>query len=532
MSYRYIDAKHAHSDAELLAQIGYRQELQRRYSTIQVFGIAFSIMGLVPSISSTILVGLESGPAGLVWGWFLAGMFILCTGTSLTILALSIPTSGGLYYFTLHFAPERLGTPLSFLIGCTNAIGLCGGICSIAYGFAVEVLSAVVISRNGDFEVTNARAYGVFAACVVLNVAIGCFTTRNIAWLQYVSIFVNVFLIFLFVIAVPVGAHRHYGFNDAHYIFAKLENYRDWLQGWSFMLSWMPVIWTIGAFDLAIHCAEEARNPQRLLPYGVVGSITVCWIVGWLVCIVCCAVIPHGDTVKMIESSTGSVVAEIVLSALGRRWAVAFMLLIAVGQYLMSLCIMTAALRQVWAFARDDGLPVIYNYIKYVDPRVKVPVRAIIFTGVFSIIIGLLVLIKGDAGSSALFSLGIASNIVSWGVPILMAALPTGRRRFVPGPFDLGFANNAIHCVSVLWLTYALCMVMFPDNKAVDKDTMNYTVVINVGVWIVCAVYYALHGHRVYHGPKPNVDNETDVSVGEVSVGEVSLEKGDIGKNI
>ena len=71
---RSIDPQHNAGDVELLAQIGYKQELRRHYSTFQVFGIAFSIMGLLPSISSVLSIGLEGGPAALVWGWILASI--------------------------------------------------------------------------------------------------------------------------------------------------------------------------------------------------------------------------------------------------------------------------------------------------------------------------------------------------------------------------------------------------------------------------------------------------------------------------
>ena len=55
----YINAKTAHDDTELLAEIGYKQELSRHFSTLQVFGIAFSIMGLLPSIASVLLMALS-----------------------------------------------------------------------------------------------------------------------------------------------------------------------------------------------------------------------------------------------------------------------------------------------------------------------------------------------------------------------------------------------------------------------------------------------------------------------------------------
>ena len=50
-----------------VAKMGYKQELRRQYSTVQIFAVAFSIMGLVPSIASTLAFSLPAGPAGMVW---------------------------------------------------------------------------------------------------------------------------------------------------------------------------------------------------------------------------------------------------------------------------------------------------------------------------------------------------------------------------------------------------------------------------------------------------------------------------------
>lgn len=35
---------------------------------------------------------------------------------------------------------------------------------------------------------------------------------------------------------------------------------------------------------------------------------------------------------------------------------------------------------------------------------------------------------------------------------------------------------------------------MFPDTRKVNKESMNYTVVINVGVWLLALVYYFVWG--------------------------------------
>jgi amino acid transporter len=115
---------------------------------LEVFALAFSIMGLLPSIASTLSYSIPAGPVGLVWGWFLASGFIFIVGLAMGDLASSMPTSGGnessihsvsiacsqgegLYYWTHYYASPKWRNPLSFLVGYSNTLGLVGGLCSI-----------------------------------------------------------------------------------------------------------------------------------------------------------------------------------------------------------------------------------------------------------------------------------------------------------------------------------------------------------------------------------------------------------------
>ena len=517
---RFVDPQHNRGDVDLLHQIGYKQELRRHYSTIQVFGIAFSIMGLVPSIASVLTSGLNAGPAGLVWGWLIASSLIFCTGLSMSFMGSAIPTSGGLYYYANYYCPDSIRVGLSYLIGCSNSLGLTGAICSITYGFAVEVLSAVSLSKDNNFEQTNPKTYGVFAAAIILNVVIACLTTKHAAKFQTVSICVNVFLILLFIIAVPVGFSKHNTFNSRGFIFGKWENRRDWPMGWSALMSWNPALWTIGSFDSCIHCSEEALNAQRSIPVGILGSIAACGFLGWFIVIVCAACIKDGDTARVLASETGSPMAQIIYDALGKKWAVAFMSLICVGQYLMAISLMIALSRQIWSFARDDGLPVVYKWVKYVDPKIKVPIRATKFAGCCALVMGCLCIIPGSAGSGALFSLAIASNLLAWGTPVLLIVLPYGRKKFIPGPFYFGKTiSTAINVITVSFIIFVITMSMFPESTHVDKDSMNYTCAINGGVWMLSVIYYYTWAWRSYTGPKSNLDGtESDEEEEEASV--------------
>ncbi|KAM9901132.1 hypothetical protein OXX79_004720 [Metschnikowia pulcherrima] len=80
----HIDPISSSNDADLLAQIGYKQEFKRKFNSIQVFGVAFSIMGLLPSIASILGTGLIAGPAGAIWGWLIAVGFIMTIGLAMS----------------------------------------------------------------------------------------------------------------------------------------------------------------------------------------------------------------------------------------------------------------------------------------------------------------------------------------------------------------------------------------------------------------------------------------------------------------
>lgn len=492
-------------DDELLEEIGYRPELTRTYTTWQIFAVPFSIMGILPSVASNIGTGLMCGGAGLVWGWFAAGALILSIGISMSILASAIPTSGGLYYWTYYYAPEKLRVVLSFLIGISNTLGLISGFCSINYGCAAELLAAVYIQRDGNFTTTDPIMYGVFAACCISHIGLVCATSLHKKSLQYLSMGCNVFLVVLFLVTVPIGVAQHSGFNSREFIFGKMTNARDWPTGWSFMLSWMPAIWSIGGFDSCVYMSEEAKNATKGVPIGIIGSIGVCWLVGWVVCIVATASIKDGDIEAVLSTDSGQVMAQIIHDALGKNWAVAFMSMIAFSQYFMGASILTSTSRQMWAFARDDGLP-LHSYIKVINPAVKAPVRATIFGGILGLLCGLLILI-GPTAANALFSLAVASCDLSWGMPVLLVLMPAGAKKFQAGYFNLGrIGNTLVHVCTVTWISYVIVMCMFPTEKKVDKESMNYTVVINVGVWLLALAYYFIYGHKVYSGPKSNID--------------------------
>ncbi|KAE8441191.1 hypothetical protein EG329_005791 [Mollisiaceae sp. DMI_Dod_QoI] len=490
------------ADAELLAKLGYKQELRRNFTMIEVFGIAFSIMGLLPSIASTLSFSIPAGPVGMVWGWFIASMFIFVVGVAMADLGSAMPTSGGLYWWTHFFASPRTRNALSFLVGYSNTLGLVGGLCSIDYGFALMFCSVIVISRDGNWTPSNGDVYAVFLGCVLLHGVLASTLSKIMGKLQTVFVAMNLILIAATIIALPIGKHQR---NDAHYIFAQTENLTTWPTGWAFMLSWLSPIWTIGAFDSCVHISEEAANAAKAVPYGILMSIGSCWILGFIIMIVLAACI-NPDLEAVLGSSFGQPMAQIYYDAIGKHGTLGLMSLLMIVQFLMGLSITVAASRQTWAFSRDGALP-FSSFFRVISQKMGyIPLRCVWGCVLLAAILGLLCLIA-PAAASALFSLAVAGNNLAWGTPIF-CRLVWGQHKFVPGPFYTGDRfSRPIAWLAILFLVFGITLAMFPvGGPDPTPQTMNYTVVINMAVWGGALAYYFIDARKWFTGPKITLD--------------------------
>ncbi|KAL4943107.1 hypothetical protein BDV06DRAFT_145774 [Aspergillus oleicola] len=497
----------AHSDAALLAKMGYKQELRRQYSTLQIFAIAFSIMGLVPSIASTIAFSLPAGPAGMVWGWFTASILIFFVGLAMADMASAMPT-GGLYWWTHYFAGAKWKNPLSFLVGYSNTLGLIGGICSVDYTLSLLILACISIARDGTWSASNGAIYGLYAGLISIHAAATILTSRIMPRIQTACIFINIALILATVIALPVGKVTRGGtLNSGTYVFTHTDNLSNWPVGWTFVLAFMSPIWAIGFFDSCVHMSEEAVDAARAVPKGILFSAGAACVLGFLVLAVLAAVMD-----PVVERTVGTVygqpMAQIYYDSLGKHGALGFMAVLIFIQFLIGLSLIVAASRQTFAFARDHALPFspALRQIKTIF-RTPTPINAILFLGLICIIFGLLVLINSVA-ANALFSLFVASNYVAWGVPIICRLV--WKRRFVPGVFFTGRRvrglSEGIAIIAVGWLSFGLVLSMFPTVKDPKPDEMNYTVVINGFVWISCMAYYYLYARKVFTGPRSTLN--------------------------
>ena len=118
-------------DEQRLAELGYKQELNRTWSGFSNFAISFSIISILAGCFTTFGQAWNNGgPIAISIGWPLISVFILIIGFCMCELVSAYPTSGGIYWWASKLGGAKAG----YYTGWLNLIGLLAIDASVAYG--------------------------------------------------------------------------------------------------------------------------------------------------------------------------------------------------------------------------------------------------------------------------------------------------------------------------------------------------------------------------------------------------------------
>src|SRR4051794_41427938 len=86
-------------DERRLAELGYKQDLQRAWSGFSNFAISFTIISVLAGCFTTYGQAWNNGgPIAISWGWPVICGLILLVAVSIAELVSAYPTAGGVYY--------------------------------------------------------------------------------------------------------------------------------------------------------------------------------------------------------------------------------------------------------------------------------------------------------------------------------------------------------------------------------------------------------------------------------------------------
>ncbi|PFH47785.1 hypothetical protein AMATHDRAFT_66917 [Amanita thiersii Skay4041] len=475
----------SNQDAELLASLGYKQEFKRNFTPLEVFGIGFSIIGLVPSMASVLVYSIPYGGASaVVWGWTACGVFLVIIGLAMAELGSAAPTSGGLYYWTFMFSSPKWRLFLSWIVGYANTVGNISSVASVDWGCAVQIMAAASIGSGLKFVATTGQTFGLYCGLLIVHAIICSLNPAVIARLQTPYILLNILLCLAIVIAVPAATPAEFR-NSAAYAFGNFTNLTGWTNGYAFILSFLSPLWAVGAFDSTLHISEEARNANIAIPFATVLACTSSVILGWgvNVALVFCM---GKDLEGIMESPIGQPMAAIFFNSLGQKGTLALWALIVVVQFTMGTSMLTTCSRQIFAFSRDGGLP-LSKWLYNVNRRTVAPINCVWFSAVTSLLLGLLAF-AGASAIAAIFALSVVGQFVAYSIPI--AARFLGGKELKRGPFSLGAFSLPVAIVSVTFMAFIVVVFMFPADTNPHAVDMNYTVVVLGGTLLLATIYF------------------------------------------
>ncbi|KAI5829402.1 amino acid transporter [Schizophyllum commune Tattone D] len=523
----------ATADEALLAELGYKQEFQRAFRPIEVFGVSLSIIGLLPSIASVLFYALPNGAGpGMVWGWFAASILILSVAAAMGELASAAPTSGGLYFWTYSLSSPRWRTLLCWIVGYANTIGSVAAVASIDWGCAVQVMAAAGIGSGTNeagepnFMPTNAEMFATYALLLATHALLCSIGTQALARLQSFYVGVNGLLCLALLIALPICTPSDKR-NTASFALGSegWVNLNGWPSGFAFIMSFLAPLWTICSFDSAVHISEEATNAARAVPMAIVGACAVGGVVGFAINIALAFCM--GTDIEALYDAEQPL-AAILLPAFGQKGTLAFWAFVVAVQYMMGSSMLLAASRQTFAFSRDGALP-FSNWLYRMNDFTGTPVNTVWFVAFLSLLLGLLAF-AGDQAINAVFSLSVIALYIAYIIPIV--ARFTGDNDFKPGPFSLGKWSFPISFLAVAFMTLMSVVFLFPATPNPAVPDMNYSVVVLGGVLGASVVYFYVPrygGKYWFTGPVSTVEEDGVGAAGGRGGGHAGGERGRAG---
>src|SRR2546428_4421795 len=102
-----VDEQIGH-DERRLAELGYKQELTRAWSSFTNFAISFTIISVLAGCFTNFsFAWTAGGPASVAIGWPILCAFVLLVALSMSELTSAFPTAGGPYWWAAKLGGAR-----------------------------------------------------------------------------------------------------------------------------------------------------------------------------------------------------------------------------------------------------------------------------------------------------------------------------------------------------------------------------------------------------------------------------------------
>ena len=417
------------------ANEAHEHSLKRALGPINLISIGIGgIIGAGIFVLTGTAAAQFAGPA-IVISYIIAGIGCVFAGLCYAEFASMLPIAGSAY--TYGYA--TMGELVAWVIGwalvleyafgaATVAVGWSGFVSNLLAFFGIKLpfnpTPAISLTLFGHPFAAQVDLFALLAIIVITAVLV--IGVRESANFTSAAVMIKVAIVLFFIGLAGIFAFGHWSHMTANWHPFIPPNAGHFGQyGWSGIMRGAGVVFFayIG-FDAVSTAAQEAKNPQKDMPFGILGSLIVCTILYMFVAGLLTGLKPY---------TTLNVAAPVAdgVAVIGVRWAVVLIDLAAIAGLASVMLVMLLGQSRVLYTMSRDGL--LWSWVGKLHPRFCTPYLTSIVVGCLAAFLAAFfpITLLGE-----LVSLGtlLAFTIVSLGVWVLRV-----RRPDLPRPFRTPF---------------------------------------------------------------------------------------------
>ena len=439
------------------------QRLKRALGATNLTALGIgAIIGTGIFVLTGTVAAQNAGPA-VVLSFVLAGVASIFAALCYSEFASLVPMAGSAY--TYGYA--TLGELFAWIIGwdlileyalgaVTVSIGWSGYVVSFLRDIGINIPPALSAARGTLITLADGTQVTaifnlpavIIIAIVTLLLVIGIRESANV---NNVIVFVKVAVVLLFL----VGAAHAVNPANWHPFIPPSTGVRGHF-GWSGVTQGAGIVFFayIG-FDAVSTAAQEAKNPQRDMPIGIIGSLLICTVLYIAVSAVATGIVPY------LQLDVPDPIA-VAADHAGLGWmSVAIKLGAIAGLSSVILVMLLGQSRIFWTMADDGLLP---KFVSRVHPKFRTPWITTILTGIVVAFFAALFTVR-EAGSLVSIGTLLAFVIVSIGVLVLRIREPHLPRTFkTPAVWvvaPLGALSALYLMIALPWRTWERLIIWF-----------------------------------------------------------------------
>ncbi|GAA4562343.1 amino acid permease [Micromonospora coerulea] len=485
------------TDEEQLAQLGYKQELRRKLSGFSNFAVSFSIISILAgAITSYGIAMTAGGPLAITLGWLFVGAMVIFVALAMAEICSVYPTAGALYWWAAALA-KRNKAAWAWFVGWFNFLGEVAVTAAIDFGAAIT--TSAFLSLAFDMEVTAGRTFLIFLLIITAHGLLNTFGVNLVRVLSDISAWWHLVGVAVIVAVLAIVPDQHKPISE---VFLEVRNETGFnfagAAGYAVLIGLLMAQYTYTGYDASAHVAEETHDATRSAPRGIVMSVVVSVLAGFVLLFAITWSIQDYEAQRTTE--LGLPPAQIFIDAAGNDLGTFLLFICVVAQFFCGMASVTANSRMAYAFSRDGALPGSRIW-KRVNPRTGTPTNSIWLCVVCSSLLVLPSLWNTTAYLAAT-SIAVIGLYIAYVAPVFL------RRRtpdFQAGPWNLGRWSAPVGWLAIVWVAIICVLFVLPTSSPITPSTFNYTIVA-VGVVLGGAwLWWMLSARHWFTGPRHNV---------------------------